>query len=260
MNPPARHFSLRRTRGLTLIEVIVASVMVGLLGVVAFSAVQSLRSFTATNVTQVDLQENARKAIEIISDQLRNAGRFTDTTGTPRQFPRLVPSNGPFPAEYHPASQHAEPHAPKAKPGTNIFGSDPTLPSQDIIFRVPGDVDGDGLPTKRNAQDKIEVEFAPAELAFVLAPAPNNINHIELRNSSEAPPYRVIARDVDRLQIDDYSTDPRLTARQLRITVYLTKLIPAQGVISSNDPADARQILTVAVSSIVDMRNAADLE
>jgi prepilin-type N-terminal cleavage/methylation domain-containing protein len=245
--------------GMTLLEVMIASGMIALLGMVAFSAMQSLRSFTSTNVTQVDLQENARKAVEFITTELRNAGRFIDPVG-PREYPRLVRSDQAFPAGYHVAAQHPAKFPPKATPGSQVNGGDPTLPSTDIIFRVPGDQDGDGLPTKRNALDKIEIEFAPAELSFVVVSGPNNVNQIEYRNSAEAGSARVVARDIDRLQIEDYTTDPLLTTRQLRITVYLTRLIPVQGVISSNDPAMARQILTVAVSSIVDMRNASSLE
>jgi len=60
--------------------------------------------------------------------------------------------------------------------------------------------------------------------------------------------------------IQDYSSDSALTVRQLRVTIFVTRLLPKQGVISTSDPALANQILTVSVSSVIDMRNASDME
>lgn len=246
-------------RGMTLIEVLISSAMFTMLIMVSFSAVQSLRAFTTTNVTQIDLQEHARHALEFITLRLRNGGRFTDSAAVPpRPYPCLFKSDATFPAGYHAAAQHGPKFDPRAKPGTSVGGGDPTLPSDEIIYRIPGDADGNGLPTKINAANLVEIEWSPVEYSFVVAPGPDNQNQIECRDSTGN--VEIVLKHVDRMQIQDYTTDPSLTTRQLRITLYVTKLIPLQGVISSNDPALATQILTVAVSTIVDLRNTADLD
>jgi len=247
-------------RGLTLLEVMIATAMFSLLIFVAFSSLQSLRSFTATNVTQVDLQETARHALEKITERMRNCSHFTDSV-TGRSYPKLVKSGDPFPGGYSTAAQHAPKVQPKAPPGSIVNGGDPTLESYDIIYRIPGDVDGDGLPTRINPGTQMaEIEFQPQECSLVLAPGPDNQNQIEFRDSTIPGASEIIARNVDRLLIQDYSSDSALTVRQLRVTIFVTRLLPKQGVISTSDPALANQILTVSVSSVIDMRNASDME
>lgn len=236
--------------GMTMIEVVISVALFAILSLVAFTALDSARRFTDTNESQVELQESARKAIEKISEQVRSAGRMTQGVGpTLKTYPKLYKSNASFPSGYASANNHPPKHAPKAKPGTKINGGDPTLPSDECIFKLPLRAPG-GLPVVSGTT----VTWTAEEYGFFVVPGPDGINQLEFRNSSIPGQGQILARNVDRLQIHDFSTDPALSARQLRITLYLTKSIAAQGILS-NDAKYAQSLLTVSLSTVVDMRN-----
>ena len=57
-------------RGMTLTEVMVSTSIFAVVLFVAYGALQSMRSFAQTNTTQVELQEEARHAVEFMMGRL----------------------------------------------------------------------------------------------------------------------------------------------------------------------------------------------
>ena len=277
--------------GMTLIELVFCAAIFSLLLLVCYQSLRSIRTFTGTNVTQVDLQEEARHALEDMSTVLQNAGRFTDTPST-RTYPKIFlasayPDTSP-PNGYNNANQHPPKTNPKAKPGSNANGGDPTLDSAQIIFKIPQmpDANNPALnadplqvdPLHLNYQmpkmSGFTIQWTAEEYGLFIVPLradmvtvagagetdPNITNAVVFRNSAMAPEAAgqrlkgwILARWVDRIQIQEYSNstdaslqDPTLTARQLRLTLFLSRQL---------DPANPNKVITVALSTVVDMRN-----
>lgn len=262
---PRRADWARSARAMTLLEIMIVAVIVAFLAMAVMALLMSARSLTATEVTHLDLQEQARRALNAMSERLRNAGRFSDVSPA-RTYPRLFKSSEyPYAEGYDQNNRHAPEHAPKAPPGLTVNGGDPTLESDEIIYRVPRDMDGDGLLTHLNTTtSRQEIEWGPEEHGFFICPGEDGVNRLEFRDSSVTSAQRatdqpvmgeVLARWVDRLQIQDWTTDPTLTSRQLRITLYLTRPLPLKGSLDAGDESTTRQILSISLTTVVDMRN-----
>lgn len=242
--PPTRLqlFALQRQpRGMTLLEVSVVTVIFSMIMAVGYGALQSVRKFSRTNMTQVELQEEARRGIERIVNVLQATGRFVDNGN--KGFPKIC-KWGKFPNGYENANKHPAKNNPNAKPGSNANGGDPTLESDEILFKVP-QFGADGLPALNNGA----VVWSAEEYGLFIVKADQTYNNIEHRNlaSGDDVPGDIICRYVDRIRIEEAATDPNLTSRQLRITLFLTRLV-------GDTP------ITVALSSVVDMRNTSKLE
>lgn len=245
-----------RARGMTLLEVAVATAVFALVLLVAYAALQSMRTFTRTNMTQVELQEEARHALEFMTEQLQCAGRLTEPANPQdRTYPKRYRCANGYPNGYANANQHPPKNNPKAKPGSNANGGDPSLDSDEIIFKRPQS-GADGRPLINGNS----IVWTAEEYGFFLVPQPDGTNSVELRSSAESQQQldnsqpvqgRIVARFVDRMQIQDMAVDPTLTSRQLRITLYLTRQL---------DALNADAYIIVALSTIVDMRNTSQLE
>ncbi|HEY3320898.1 MAG TPA: prepilin-type N-terminal cleavage/methylation domain-containing protein [Planctomycetota bacterium] len=269
MNSYERNHYARMPRGMSMLELAVVVAIFSLFLTVTYSAMLSMRAFLRTNSTQVELQEEARQAMEQMVGILQNAGRFMDTSANPNvSYPKLF-NDGKIPNGYKNANQHPAKQNPKAKPGSNANGIDPTLASDEIIFRVP-QLDLSGMPSFTGSA----INWDPAEYGFFIVPqldasgnpVPNGYNNLEYRNSSVSQQQKnsgqpvqgeIIARYVDRLKIDEcnpYATtpqnDPSLTHRQLRLTLVLSRVVG-----TNND-----SVITVVLSTVVDMRNSNTLE
>jgi hypothetical protein len=223
---------------------------------VAYGALQSMRSFAQTNATQVELQEEARFGIERMMGRLQWAGRFTEAAvPLDRAYPKIFKSGDPYPEGYSNANQHPPKNVPKACPGSNANGNDPTLDSDEVIYKTPKFA-ADGMPV----MDDGKIVWTDEEYGFFIVPQTDGSNSIEFRNSTDSQQQvaagqtvqgQIIARFVDRMQIHDYSTDPTLTQRQLRVTLYLTRC---------PDPTRPDAVISVVLSSVIDMRNTSQLE
>lgn len=240
---------------MTLLELCVSMAIFSVILLVAYGALQSARSFTRTNVTQVELQEEARHALEKIGEELQKTGRLTESaTPKDRVYPKIYKSLDGLPSAqgYAHANSHPAKTNPKARPGSNVNGGDPTLDSDEIIFKVPEMDPATGLPTTSGDS----IVWKAEEWGFFICPAADGTNNIELRKSSESQQQidggrpvqgEIVCRFVDRIQIQDYNTagssDPTLTRRHLRVTVYVSRVV-------------GQATITVALSTIMDMRNA----
>ena len=250
---------------MTLLELLIVTTVFSVVMMVAYGALTSLRNFTRANVSQVELQEEARHALEKIIDKLQNAGRFTEGTGPKAlDFPKIIiaedgtgkPGRG-IPKGYVQANSHAPKQKSKAAPGTIVNGGDPTLESNEILFKTPT-FGSDNLPVLNNGA----VVWSTQEFGFFVVPDPLGFNRLEWRDSSVSESQlnaktpvegEILARYIDRMQIDDYTSDPTLTTRQLKITIYLTRAVQREG---AGEPI----VLTVSISGVVDMRNSSQFQ
>lgn len=168
---------------------------------------------------------------------------------------------------------------PKAPPGVLVNGGDPTLDSSDIIFRVPEGISPEdppangvprasvpagylNYPLQADATGKMRIMWSTTEYGFFIVPGADGINQLEYRNSVDASAQlaaskpvqgQILCRYVDRLQIVDSSDDPLLTDRQVRVTIYLTRVLPSKGALVAT--ASDTEKISVAISCVVDMRN-----
>jgi len=250
---------------MTLLEVVIVSGIFSLLVMVAFASLQSVRVFTRTNSTQIDLQESARHAMERITDTLQNTGNFAEAGG--KVYPRLFNQSTGIPASYDTANQHPPKVDPKARVGSMINGGDPRGDSDEVIFKLP--VGYPDYPGGTPAMNGGSVTWQNSEYGFFVVPGPDNTNQLEFRSAAESAAQilngqqvqgTVICRNVDRFQVDDITRDPSLAFRQLRVTLYLTRYVPTQGVLKADTEAFAQSILMVSLSGIVDLRNSAQLD
>ena len=274
--------------GHTLVETVVAVALFGILMTVCYGALQSMRTLSAVDATQIDLQENARQAIEKMSNYLRQTGRVQLGTTSPNLFayPRIYTSEDnnyfqlPYPhtltdtgpdstvtANYN-AINNPNAYQPKLPapiypaPPMTVNNGNPRLPSDFIIFAMPLLL-ADGITPSINAgtykMDWDSIAGIPVEYGFYINPGPDGVNQLEYRNSRDqangAPP-EILGRHVDRLQIQDYTSDPSLTYRQLRITIYMTRFVPVGGSSNANDDyRNAQSTLLVSFSTVVEMKN-----
>jgi prepilin-type N-terminal cleavage/methylation domain-containing protein len=253
------------TRGMTLLELLIVTSIFAVVITVAYGALASVRNFTRANVSQVELQEEARHALENVFEKLQNAGRFVQTSGPKSlEFPKIIvaedgtgkPDRG-IPKGYNLSNNHAPKKKSQAAAGTIVNGGDPTLESNEILFKTPT-FGPDNLPVLDNGA----VVWSTQEFGFFVVPDPLGFNRLEWRDSeiSEAQlkakmevQGEILAKYIDRLQIDDYTSDPTLTTRQLKITLYLTRAVLREGV---GEPI----VLTVSISGVVDMRNSSQFQ
>src|SRR6185503_9065470 len=124
--------------------------------------------------------------------------------------------------------------------------------SQEIAFRQPRDVDGDGRPTRVSDG---AIEWGTDSFAIVLVPGANG-NELQFRryNASWAVvSIRLLGRYVERIQIETAATEPKpvvapqqpLGANQFRITAWFRRVVD-------------KKVYTVRQSCTVNMRSLGD--
>jgi prepilin-type N-terminal cleavage/methylation domain-containing protein len=215
-----------------------------------------------------------------------------------REYPYLFPSGYyPVPYVAYPvgyqeylspmwnvANNQPNQHKPLAPEGVEVGGGDPTLDSSNIIFRVPRGISPEdppangvprqtvptgylGYPLEANAVGLLKTMWETEEYSFCIVPGEDGINQLEYRVASECRALhdtgrpvegRVISRFVDRVVFQDSSSDPALSHRQVRVTLYLTRVMPAKGALETQ-PSDVQR-LSIRVSSVIDMRNNASFD
>jgi len=272
-----------KTPGMTLMELLIAIIMFSILSLVAFTALASARRFTDTNQSEVDLQESARRALEKVAEEIRNSGSATISG---RIYPKLYRTHDgggsvvPFPSGYNISSAvtgtNAPKHPAKGKAGPPyVNGGDPTLPSDNMIFLKPKFIGTSArMPDMNPTTNVVKWDSTDSagtnliEYGIFIVPGLDTVNQLELRRSDQIGNGAVLCRYVDRVQIQTNgaldptrgtipgAVDPTLTNRQIRITLYLSRVVAQRGVLS-NSAEYAQSVLTVSISTIVDMRNSA---
>ncbi|HLG42261.1 MAG TPA: prepilin-type N-terminal cleavage/methylation domain-containing protein [Planctomycetota bacterium] len=206
-----------RPRGFSLIELVVAAA----LSSVVLAAIFSIFMMAA----RVDEEETARQDLRIDAMRsLEEIVRFLKTSGPADINGDLVPD---YPTYFsdgtasgmnaflaHPAPTHA------AVPGDDDFG-----PTVEMAFKLPQDLDGNGVPT--NAAGA--VEWSPDTYAITLVPSTAFGNEVLLRTFDSAGAIQrslPIARYVERLLVETKASNPALGPNQLRITLWFRRPAP----------------------------------
>ncbi|MEW6073177.1 MAG: hypothetical protein AB1726_11385 [Planctomycetota bacterium] len=176
-------------RGLTLVDVLIASLLFCLLvGALARSLAALTAERTAVETTAT-LQDMGTRAMEEIYGALRVSG-FAAANGV--DYPYLFEdgdAQGAFAAHAHPPADKA------AQPGDPDFG-----PNREIVFCFPADADGNDVP---DIDAGGALVWDADESSFVVV-TEHGINFLERRvNGGDARP---VASHVERVAFDDATT------------------------------------------------------
>ena len=126
----------QRRAGYTLIEVVVASLILAFLAHTLVESSNFMSRLTSTGNVETLLQLESEKALRRIVDDLRRSG-FEDNVGG-KAFPYTFEdgnAEGDFEAHAH------APADSEAQPRDLDFG-----PNREVVFAHPADADGDGRP------------------------------------------------------------------------------------------------------------------
>ncbi len=207
--------------GFSLIEAMIATVILFSVGLSMTTALGGLRQVTLSGTAQQRLQSLGEKAISRIVSDLRRSANNAGGLGI---YPYLFDdgdAQAPFDnLHFHDPAQH--------QATGNDFDAGPT---REIVFVLPQDLynktvdadcDGnpvstpDGIPDTDGLGNLI---WAPAELSYVLITGNDGINYLE-RRTNGANPER-IAPFVERIAFDMNSVnDPNIPLDSIRIRIY----------------------------------------
>ena len=221
-------------RGFSLVELLIVIVTFSIRLLAAFASLRTAVDVQATTSRLVDLRSSAIRALRQILGDLKESGRVDLSPPTGRIYPYLF-SNGAA-TGYFAAASHASPKN-KSKPGSQASGA-----SSEIIYVMPRDIDGDG--TRINASNGA-IEWGAEDWSIALLPQADGTNALCHRKDGAVD--RVLARNVNRVVIEDYHTDPTLGYEQIRVSLYM--------VYNDGEPA---HYLETSVSGTINMRNYLD--
>ena len=243
-----------RQVGLTLIEVSIAIAV----SAVIFSAVYSVLNTAVGGDralrVRVDMQLDSVRIMREVTEILKNSGPI-DANGDgifdPGDYPYLwndgTTNAAPFGGFYAFVDGGNPGIVPQATTALDGLG-----PTQEIAFRQPRDVDGDGRPTR--ALDGA-IEWGTDTFALVLVPSPGG-NELQFRRYDAALSLvesRVVGRHVERITFETAATEPQpvlaprqpLGPNQFRITAWFRRVVD-------------RKVFTLRQASTVNMRSLGD--
>jgi len=191
--------------GFSLPEVLVVSSILLVVGGAVTASLASLRHLTVTGGEVAELAERGERAMHRIIEDMRRSG-FADVGGV--AYPHLFDDGGaedPFDAHAHP------PAAKEAAAGDPDFG-----PNREIVFLLPADDDGDGVP---DVDDQGRLVWGGDEVSYVVLTGPDGVNVLERRvNAAASVP---VARHVERIAFDDATSSGfQVPLRSVRIRLY----------------------------------------
>ncbi|HEX7900618.1 MAG TPA: prepilin-type N-terminal cleavage/methylation domain-containing protein [Planctomycetota bacterium] len=245
----------RSRRGFTLLEVLIAAAVGAVILAATFTVVfMSVRQDEALRA-QMEMQIEATSSMREITSLLKTAGpldvnrdlKFDAGSDWP-VFATEPLEFEPRPAEGVPLQEGTFPAGfeglnPLLTPAFKLSLSDPidipeNLPSTEMAFRIPEDLDGDGYPTNSAGR----IEWSP-DVYVICHEARSAVEWLENGNVLELRRYdtsttpwtlvnrKVLAHWVERLLIQSrdsgyYQTgdyDPTLGLDQLRITIWFRR-------------------------------------
>jgi prepilin-type N-terminal cleavage/methylation domain-containing protein len=218
-------------RGFSLVELLIVVVVFSIMLLAAFASLRTAADAQATTSRLVDLRSSGIRALRQILADLKESGRVDLSPPTGRVYPYLF-SNGAA-TGYFAAASHASPKN-RAKPGSQASGA-----SSEIIYVLPRDLDGDGT---RISASTGAIEWGAEDWSIALLPQPDGTNSLCRRRDGAVD--RVLARNVNRVVIEDYQTVSGLGYQQIRVSLFM--------VFDDGDPA---HYLETSVSSTINMRN-----
>jgi prepilin-type N-terminal cleavage/methylation domain-containing protein len=222
---PARS---RARSAFTVLEMLIAITLLGLLAASLSEALQTMRGLSNASNTQSRIQDAAEHALRIIVDDLKRSG-FVSIAGTP--YPYLFDDG----AALAPFGGHA--HAPVVKDA--VAGDTDFGPNREIVFLQPLDADANDIPDIDANGDLI---WDPTEFSYTVRTAGDGVNYLQRRANAAAP--RTIASHIERIAFDDNtSSGNTLPMNAVRVRIYFRK-VDAKGVLHR-----------YAVESICKLRN-----
>lgn len=217
-----------KNEGYTILEMAISMVILGIVLAGVFSVLAASRSIFQTGITLSSLQDQARKALDQITREVRQSGTVINDPYSP--YPYLfVDGNAEGYYEHHwhpPAVSHSS-------PGDPDYG-----PNREIVFRMAKDVDGDGLLTSATTG---AIEWGPDQISYVVLTTDDGVNELQRRINGVLPV--TVVRYVERIVVDDYRTDPELTKNQISIVIHMRRT------------TRTGRLLRTCLSTTVNMRN-----
>jgi len=196
-----------RRSGFTLVEMAIGATLLVILGASILESTSSMKRMALTSSTESVLQEQARRALHTMIRDLRSSG-FVELGGL--DYPHFFDG---APEPNYGAPEHAhEPPIKVAEAGDIDFG-----PNREILIVTPADADGNGAPDVSLATGKLAWE-ADNLVSYTVVAGTDGRNSLVRRESDGN--LRVIARDVERLNIEDWTTNPILPPNTVRVQVY----------------------------------------
>lgn len=245
-------------RGFSFIEIAITLVITATVMVAVFAVVFAAQKGDEALRVRVELQIEATRVLQELSSLMKTAGPVDANRNgiwDPGDYPVFTDDGAPFPAAYAsfadlnsvgPGGENSAAVHVLASMDVEGFGG----PSNEIIFRLPRDKDGDRHPTDAQGniewgKDDVGTETAFYAVVIVHHPAARQ-NELQLREyngtafGTKLLRKRVIASNVDRVQfvaqgnpatnvatgfcrVGAGNYDPNLGLHQLRITVWFWK-------------------------------------
>ncbi len=199
-----------RESGFTLIEISISAVLLAILAGAFFSVTQATLRAYGEQRSRSALAVEGSRALARLQDELRRTGRVTEGGSTYPYFFIDGAATSPFAAFQHPAIVFQSP--------TGIACH---APSREVVFLAPSDRDSDGYPTAGTDGD---TEWENAERAFTVETAADGVNELRFKSRDKGTGViatTILARGVERLVVDDVTTNPALGASALRVRIFL---------------------------------------
>lgn len=194
----------RDRRGMTLIEYLIA---VAMLSVVVGTLITSSRDMIvarSSETTRARLQTTAQDALVTITEDLRLSGFVAGPPDYPYVFTDGQ-AQGAFAAFAHPPAPET------VAPGVPGFG-----PDREIVFLLPADANGDGVPDLAATG---ELLWDAVDYGYVLVEGPDGTPQLERRIDGQLD--RVIARNVERITFDTTLQDAAIPLGSVRVRLWL---------------------------------------
>lgn len=227
----------RRSRhgGFSLVEALVTSFIFISLLVAVYSALGDATSFYDVQGTLIKMQMDGRRALDKMASELRMAGRFPNAAPGEPGYPYVFTNGaatGAFADESHTPAQS---HLPAGNPASGDI--------REIVFKIPQDVDGDGLLTVAGTG---KIEWSADDISYVIESDAAGINTLERRQAGVVTD--ILARYVERITFDTIDTDSTVDINEVVITLYMARQTPGG------------QWLQTNLSSCVTMRNTEEVK
>lgn len=190
----------RSLAGMTLVEAILSLAIFSSV-LLSLGLVLRWREANTLQMEEAALSVDLHEALAAMTSELTLSG-FTRDGVYPYLFEDGVPGDG------FAAHAHAAPEAPVSIGVT---------PSREVVFVLPDDADGDGVP---DLDADGSLVWATEERSLVILPDATGMNRVELR--IDGGRTRVLARNAESLVVDDSSAvGVPLGCLRLRLTLSL---------------------------------------
>jgi len=190
--------------GFTLLEIVLVVVVLAILARTLVQSSSSMSQVTSTGGAEGMLQMEGERILREVVGDLRRSGYVTlDGHDYPHVLVDGATDDAWFDRHEHP------PAASEARAGDPDFG-----PNYEIIFRLPGDADGDGRPDLVDG----EIQWSPAEISYTVLTGADGINRLMRR--VELDDGRPVGTHVERIVFattvegpDDFDVVPKHCVR-----------------------------------------------